>query len=259
MPRTRIFLTVAVSVGCIVQSGSARTQDGPEGVLFPDTATHAGNVDVMRWYHPNMTVVSLPDTLVFLYRPHNALPLDSLADAENLRGAVNGSFFDGVRGNASHAGWLSLYGKRVTPLMDDRQLTHIVRVSDSGRKIDCIPVHGFAPSADAGVLEFQTGPLVLDSGVVREDLIRASINGPSRHTRTLLATIDRTRLFFITVTDYVTLSELGAILKRLSVFQTGRLDVVNLDGGSSVALYLRNAAGFNFNAEDRLPIVVGFH
>jgi hypothetical protein len=48
------------------------------------------------------------------------------------------------------------------------------------------------------------------------------------------------------------------MLRRLSVFQNGRLDVINLDGGSSVALYLRDVPGANLNADDRLPILIGF-
>jgi len=41
--------------------------------------------------------------------------------------------------------------------------------------------------------------------------------------------------------------------------QGGRLDVLNLDGGSSVTLYLRDARGWDYNAGDRLPILIGFH
>jgi hypothetical protein len=211
------------------------------------------------WKHPHVTVVEVPDTLVFCYLPRNDAPLDSIARRESLRCVINGSFFEGPRGNASHAGWLSLYGLKVTPVMDDRQLTHIVRNNGTQRTIEFLPVRPFEASNDTRLLEFQTGPLIIENGRIREDLIRASINGSSRHTRTLLATLDHRRCFFITVTDRVTLTELADTLLRLNVFQDARLDVVNLDGGSSVALYFRDIPGLNSNADDRLPILIGFH
>ena len=238
---------------------SAQPGISVSGILIPDSTIRSGDITVRIWQHPRMTIVEIPDTLVFLYLPRNDLPLDSIARKNNLRGIVNCSFFDGVRGNARHAGWLSLYGERVTPLLDDRQLSHIVRFSGTSRKIECVPVKSFVPTRDQAVLEFQTGPLVIDSGKVRDDLITRSINGSTPHTRTLLAVLDRRQPFFVTVTDRVSLSELGAILRRISIFQHGRLDVVNLDGGSSVALYLRDLSGLNYNAGDRLPILIGFH
>ncbi len=205
-----------------------------------------------------MTVVEVPDTLTFLYLPRNDVPLDSIARREKFRAVINGSFFDGTRGNASHAGWLSMYGMNVTPMMDDRQLTHVVRIDGSKRRVNFLPVVSFVPSKDRHLLEFQTGPLIIENGRIREDLIRSSINGSSRHTRSLLATLNHRRCFFITVTDRVTLTDLAATLLHLSVFIRGRLDVVDLDGGSSVALYLKGAPGFNFNVRDRLPILIGF-
>jgi exopolysaccharide biosynthesis protein len=206
-----------------------------------------------------MVIVGVPDTVVFCYHPRNDAPLDSIARRERLRCVINGSFFNGVRGNAGHAGWLSLYGKQVTPLMDDRQLTHVVRINGAKHATTCLPARSFSPSTDPGDVEFQTGPLVVDNGRIREDLIRSSINGSSAHTRTLLATLDHRRCFFITVSERVTLSDLAATLVRLGIFKKGRLDVVNLDGGSSVALYVRDVPYANVNVDDRLPILIGFH
>lgn len=227
-------------------------------VFFPDSIARVGNVTAAIWAHPRLTVVDVPDTLAFYYLPQNDATLDSIARREDLRCLINGSFFNGARGDASHAGWLSQYGHRVTPLMDDRQLTHIVRNNGTKRTITFLPVRSFVASEDPHLLEFQTGPLVIETGRIREDLIRSSINGATRHTRSLLATLDQHRCFFITVTERVTLTELAATLRRLSVFQNGRLDVINLDGGSSVALYLRDVPGVNSNAGDRLPILIGF-
>jgi exopolysaccharide biosynthesis protein len=258
MSNRSITCLTVIGLTFTIACSSAQTPAIGSEVLSPDSIARSGNVMVAMWKHPSMTIVEVPDTLVFFYLPRNNLPLDSVARRENLRCLINGSFFNGARGNASHAGWLSLYGHRITPLMDDRQLTHVVRSNGTKRTIEFLPARSFVSSGDPHLLEFQTGPLVIEMGRIQEDLIRSSINGPTRHTRSLLATLDRHRCFFITVTEQVTLIDLAATIRRLSVFQNGRLDVINLDGGSSVALYVREVPGVNSNADDRLPILIGF-
>ena len=250
---------IALLTASAIAFANAQTRTESTQPCRPDSTVTLGDFVVMSWHHPRMTVIGVPDTLGFLYRPHNDAPLDSVARQEHFRCIVNASFFDGVRGNATHAGFLSLYGHPLTPAMDDRQLTHIVRIDGTLGSIAFLPVRSFLPSDNPHAVEFQTGPLVIDSGVIRNDLIRSSINGSTPHTRTLLATLNRHRSFLITVTDRVSLFELADILPRLDVFQGKRLDVINLDGGSSVALYIRDLPRWNYNADDRLPILIGFH
>jgi hypothetical protein len=252
-------MTFGFALAFIFASGPAQTLPGTPAVLRPDTVATIGNVTVTRWHSPRMTVVEVPDTLVFWYRPHNDAPLDSVARREDFRCLINGSFFDGARGDAGHAGWLSQYGLRISPLRDDRQLTHIVRCNGTTRIVEFLSARSFETSGDHALLEFQTGPLIIDGGDIRADLIQSSINGPTRHTRSLLATLDRHRCFLITVTEQVRLFDLAATVQRLSIFQNGRLDVINLDGGSSVALFLRDVHDANYNVDDRLPILIGFH
>jgi exopolysaccharide biosynthesis protein len=230
-----------------------------EGGAPPDTSFYAGSVFVMARTSPRMIVVRVPDTLVFLYDPRNVATVDSIARRENLRCAINGSFFSGIRGNASHAGLLALYGLSVSPALVDRQLTHVVRIHSAAHAIEFFPAKSFADSLDPRTVEFQTGPMVIEGGNVREDLIRSSINGMTKHTRTLIAALDHKDLYFVTVTEPVALDSLASSLLRISAFRGRRLDVVNLDGGSSVALYLKDAPGWNYNAGDRLPVLIGFH
>ncbi len=257
--KNRYALYIVLALAASIHPWShGRPFSGGSTFLTPDSTFTAGDVTVRVWNHPRMVIVGVPDTVVFCYLPRNDAPLDSIARRERLRCVINGSFFNGVRGNAGHAGWLSLYGRGITPLMDDRQLTHVIRINGVRHTTTCLPVKLFSPSTDPGEVEFQTGPLVIDNGKIREDLIRSSINGSSAHTRTLLATLDHRRCFFITVSERVRLSDLAATLMRLSIFKEGRLDVVNLDGGSSVALYVRDVPYANVNIDDRLPILIGF-
>jgi exopolysaccharide biosynthesis protein len=255
--RFAFYLLLALTA--LANPGSqAQSPANDSSTIPPDSTVTIGDMTVRVWNHPRMVIVSVPDTVVFCYLPRNGAPLDSVARREDLRCLINGSFFNGVRGDASHAGLLSIYGKYITPLMDDRQLTHVVRTSGSRHTTSFLPVRSFKHSTDPGDVEFQTGPLIIENGKIRDDLIRSSINGSSRHTRTLLATLDHHRCFFITVDERVTLSDLAASLVRLRMFKEGRLDVVNLDGGSSVALYLRDVPHASVNVDDRLPILIGF-
>jgi exopolysaccharide biosynthesis protein len=114
------------------------------------------------------------------------------------------------------------------------------------------------PSRDPRLVEFQTGPLIIEDGRIRSDLITASINGSSRHTRSLLATMDHRRCYLIAATERMTLVEVAAALLRVPDFRHGRLDVINLDGGSSVALYVQGTRGLWYNEADHLPILIGF-
>jgi len=254
-----MVLTTLLCLSAVCASAQVKDRPSENSQLSPDTVAIAGSVRVSLWDHRRIVVVEVPDTLTFLYLPHNEIPLDSLARRENLRCLINGSFFQGVRGNAQHAGWLAMYGQKLTPTMDDRQLTHVVVSNGSAWSTTFVPARTFAGPTGPAKLEFQTGPLIIENGRIREDLIRGSINGSTAHARTLLATIDQRRCFFISVTSRMTLSDLAAGLVRFSIFSGGRLDVIDLDGGSSVALYVRDVPLVNTNVHDRLPIVIGFH
>ncbi len=202
-------------------SASRARQSGPggDGPILPDTTISIGTVTFMSWKSPAAIIVSVPDTLVFLYIPQNAAAADSVARRENLRGLINGSYFSGVRGDAKHAGLLAMYGRVISPETPDRQLTHIVRINGAARTVEFFPAGSFTPGRDPHTVEFQSGPLLIEGGIVREDLVRSSINGSGSHARTLLATLDHTKCYFVSVTERVTLGELGAWLRRLSVFQ----------------------------------------
>ena len=258
-PCRAVSFAAAFTFVLTLTTAISRTNAGETGKAVPDSTIRSGSLTIMWWKSPAMTIVPVGDTLVFLYSPHNGASVDSVARKNNLRCLINGSFFSGVRGDAYHAGLLTLYGNPVSPALADRQLTHVVRINSTAHTVTFLPAESIIPSVDPHVVEFQTGPLVIEEGKVREDLIRSSINGVTPHTRTLLATLDGRRCFFVTVTEKVVLNDLATSLRGLSVFQGGRLDVMNLDGGSSVALYLRDTPGWNYNAGDRLPILIGFH
>lgn len=205
----------------------------------------------------SMTIISIADTFDFVFIPKNAKSIKSVAKKSNYKIMINGSFFSGTRLAARHAGWLRLFGITYSPLGQDRQVSHVFRYNLDENKAELIPYQKFSPTGDNRSIEFQTGPLVVDSNRVAQRYIEESINGLSKHTRTLLAITDQQHFHFITVRERVSLDELGNYLTSLAIFATKRLDVVNLDGGPSVALYVEKYPKLNYNADARLPILLG--
>jgi hypothetical protein len=224
----------------------------PPGKVYYDSPNETSVYDDF-----GMTIVSVVHGFDFLFVPDNVDALESVARAHHYRFVINGSFFDGSAMHAGHSGWLRIYGKTYSPLRPDVQLTHIVRFDSISGKTSFINMDGFTPTNDDHSIEFQTGPLIIDSNRVALPLIQHSINGSGKYKRTLMAVTDNRGLFLITVRNRVSLDSLANYLLSLSLFASHRLDVVNLDGGSSVALFVQNHPELNYNEGSHLPMLIG--
>ncbi len=243
-----IFLMLA---GCSVGTPRQSLPDQPSGIL------HDSDLVVYQFDRYDMTIVGTKGAVTFVYRPHQPPTVRASAESLGFRCVINGSYFEGTQLHAKHAGWLSLHGDSITPVMDDRQLYAVVRLIRSPAEVDIIPLQEFHSSPGPDVVEFQTGPIVVDSNNVAVDAIDASINGRGSYRRTLLAKTGDGMKWLLTVRKSVALDELGAYLITLPMFRGKRLDVVNLDGGPSVALCLTHHHALDFNAGARLPILLG--
>lgn len=252
-------LALFLSVGCILlvslvmQSIRAEAQT----IAQPDSQFKDGANDVYCIKKYRMTIVSVGRSLEFVFVPKNAPPIDSIALRSRFRFVINGSYFDGNNLEAGHAGWLKLFGVTIASIRDEAQLSHIVRIDTSSHSTTFIDYTRFDSTASRSTIEFQTGPLVVDNNRVAEKYINASINGLGKYRRSLLATLNGFDLYFISVQEYVSLDDLGAYLLSLSIFSGKRLSVINLDGGSSVALYAKNFPSLSYNGHARLPILLG--
>lgn len=158
-----------------------------------------------------------------------------------------------------HAGWLSIFGTQYTPLKDDRQLSHMVVLDTSVGYIDFPSLDLWDSSMTSKTsLEFQSGPLVIDANTVDTLSINASINGKSLHLRTFLAYTDEGNMkYFIISRRAGSLAKIAEQLLTLPIFEEKKLSVMNLDGGSSTALYSQKHPGLNFNENHPLPIMLG--
>jgi hypothetical protein len=223
----------------------------------PDTTFVDGQYRVYLFRQFDMTILTVPNGFNYLFTPKAVPSLLSVAQAGQHRFMINGSFFDGTRLDAQHSGWLHILGQSFGSVWDNRQLTHIVRFDKNSGTMEFIASKAFKPSQDDRSIEFQTGPLVIENNEVALPLISHSINGSGRYTRTLIAVCNRNEIMFITVRKPVSLDVLARFLLTLSIFDQKRLNVVNLDGGPSVAFYARAFPKLNYNVDDHLPLLLG--
>lgn len=210
------------------------------------------------YYFPKyqMTVMNISNKdLDYFYFTQNPPTLSSIAQERNCEIAFNASYFAGEKENASHVGLLSIWGHQYVPLGVDNQLTHVAVFNKLSQSVQFFDANSYQSAPSVEKLEFQTGPLVLEDGIVQDGFIMNSKHGKFRHKRLLLARNNSNQTFVIIVRSQVDLIELGNFLKGLSILGEG-VDVLNLDGGKSVALWSRNYSNENYNENDTLPLVI---
>ena len=249
------LLCPAVCVLFFVHVNTQLIQAQP--VRNADTTYADGLNKIYVYKELDLTILSVHHGFEYLFVPKDVGSFETVARKKDFRFMINASFFDGERLDAQHAGWLRILGTSYAPVRHDRQLTHIVRFDTLTGKTDFASWKEFRPTQNDHTIEFQTGPLVVRQNLVTSTFIANSINGTGRYTRTLIAVSDRNELWFITVRKPVSLDSLGWFLLSLSVFQKKHIDVVNLDGGPSVAFYARAFPIFDYNTDDHLPLLLG--
>ncbi|MEA5471496.1 phosphodiester glycosidase family protein [Spirulina sp. 06S082] len=203
-----------------------------------------------------IVIVSFSSRFDLIYHPTKALPLKDIAQHFDYRYVMNGSFFEGDRLNAKHAGWLSILGMNHSLVKEDPQLSHVVRYDPSSEAIEFLPLEEFNPLISDNYIEFQTGPLIIRNNKLAEKYIKESINGLGDYKRALLAYTNDQQKYFIITKEVVSLDDLGEYLLTLPIFSGKIFNAINLDGGPSVALYSKDYPELNYNEEDRLPILL---
>lgn len=214
-----------------------------------DNDIHAYTFDLY-----DMSIIAFRSSFEVVYEPAQRLSIHQVGKSFNYRYLVNGSFFEW---SGEHAGWLSISGNNLTPLKQDRQLTHIAVVNTTTNQLIFRSAESWKPSMSGKAnIEFQTGPLVVQGNVLDMASIHQSINGLRAHQRTLLAQTEEDMMkFFIIVRRPGRLDTIGEDLLKLSIFEGKTLSVINLDGGPSVALDSQAHPELNHNEHAVLPIL----
>ncbi len=172
---------------------------------------------------------------------------------------VNWSYFGyGTWGNRVYAWLLKVMDVVKSPIrFDDKNLSHVVRYNYWTDEITFIPNKEYAPLTWQMTLEFQVWPQVISWWVVQTGCINDSWHGTTKHYRTLLAVDSVKRKYLIVVASKVDLNQLGQVLLDMDVFKNKAINVMNLDGWSSTAMYSSVYPELNYNTDTRLPIWLG--
>lgn len=228
--------------------------------ITPDEKIIDGNITVYSYLKEHrLRIVSIPDSIHYVCSPKNSKQFSQIASEMNFRYMVNATYFSGPSTDARHAGWLWIYGTLYEHTAEDKQLTHVVCIDRLNKKISYTYYKDFTTEFNKECLEFQTGPLIIENSKLAETYINSSINGLKKAPRTMLASLDNKQMFFIISESYQDLITLGNYIMKLSVFYGKKLDVVNLDGGPSTALYSKNDSKLNYNNYAVLPFLLGVY
>ncbi|MDM8560034.1 phosphodiester glycosidase family protein [Candidatus Parabeggiatoa sp. HSG14] len=214
------------------------------------------NVEAEIYDEDGVVIIEFDNKFEYLYFPTRPPTVSDVGKLYGYKYIINGSFFDGWRGNSKHAGWLKIFGQIHSQIKKDKQLTHIVIVNANG-KLEFVDYHDFIASEKSQqTIEFQTGPLILYKNKVTMRYINSSINGNGKYSRSLIGFTSDGKKYFIVTKVPFSLSELANILLKNSVFQGKELSVMNLDGGPSVALYVKDNPTLSINVNGKLPLLL---
>lgn len=196
--------------------------------------------------------VIFPDQNIKLFNNTELKTTQDLTDAFDFNYVINAGFF---LEDKSHAGLLLLNSEIKVPLARlDKQLSHVVTFDNS--TINFIDKNDFI---DDGVQNaFQVGPLFIDKNNIREDLINNSINGRGRYLRSILGVTESGKSFFIAFTRPKSLNEVYEYILELKDLKNEIVSAVNLDGGSSVAIFSSKDDTFTFGSQKKLPFFLGW-
>src|SRR5215470_14938668 len=74
----------------------------------------------------DISIIAFWSNFEIVYEPSQRSSIQQVRQSFKYRCLINGSFLEWTR---EHAGWLSISGNHVTPLKQDRQLTHVATLN----------------------------------------------------------------------------------------------------------------------------------
>ncbi len=211
----------------------------------------------LTYYHEKdagLTVVLFKEPINFYIQSQVTQTISEASRIHGYKVAINGSYFTPTY---KHAGLLYNNNTTTVPLARlDHQLSAVVLAASTS--LQFVPVSEFTTNMLASTtLAFQTGPLVIAKNVIAADSINESLNGNGEYMRTLLGKTENDQAFFVIVSARKTLPDIAAKLLSLKLFANDTISVVNLDGGPSTALFVRDRPELNFREAKYLPIIIG--
>lgn len=189
------------------------------------------------------------------YEPNTTRSVEDTALDSGLSNVINGGFFTPTE---QHAGLLMINGEQVIAnAPGDNQVTHVAIFNNNRATLEFVRSTEFKASnySTSAYTAFQSGPLIIADDIVQTNFIDNSLNGAERTRRSLLGVNENQQVFFITTRLSYSLEELASILLEMDELGTS-ISILNLDGGSSVALYSADNKSFQIGESKTLPILL---
>lgn len=208
----------------------------------------------------HMTIIKIPEISEFLFLNDPGRPLAEVASDSGYALAVNASYFDyekplpldRTKTRFLHAGFLRIKDSLHADLMaEERQLTALLAYDFERKHAEHFTLDELKDT-EAYDFVVQTGPQIIRDGIVQGEEIKNSINGMGEYARTAFASVDGEGHYIILVKKTllgggIDLIKMGEVLLESGLFE-GNLNVVNLDGGSSTSLYMRDNPDMTFHS-----------
>jgi len=258
MNKVTVFLVTLYSftlLTCSTRSGIL-----PENIPAMVTMQRSGKLVIYSLEEYQMTIVKIPEITAYKFLQNPGNPLDVIAADNDYSLVVNGSYFDYASQDSVtradltflHAGYLKIQDSIYADIMEqDRQLSTLFAYDFESHQAGYFKLDEL-DQTEAYDLVIQTGPQIIQDSKIQYEKIRRSLNGLGQHARTAFATVNGTEHYIIVtrktmISPGMNLEEVGQVLLNTGIFN-GNLNVVNLDGGSSTSLYLKNHPELSFQS-----------
>lgn len=199
------------------------------------------------------TVSKLSPSIVYDTKQTKTVKDVGISNAFNV--LINGGFF--LEDN-KYAGALVIDRQVISqPAPLDTQLSHVVAYTAETKSYEFIVTPDFNINHPYD-LAFQTGPLFIDNNIVQNSFIEGAVNGTGEYQRSFFGVTTEGEVIVGITTQKYTLNELADMLLKSDTLKNKVITVINLDGGSSVALFLGENNASNFGQFKVLPVLLGF-
>lgn len=199
----------------------------------------------------DINVFKSPDSK--LYTPKK------LALENNNQVVINGGYFTETK---AYIGLLWDGQTRFAPLSaSNPQATHVAHFNKNSKLLDFISSSEFTNSDfqdNSDHIYFQTGPIIIDRNEVQNTFIDRSLNGNQSSLRSFIGFTESGKIFVGTTSQGYDLRSLGKMLITKDFFEGEVISVINLDGGSSTALYSAENPEISFRDFKELPYLIEF-
>lgn len=264
MSKLKLVLLILIIGGLIIGGIKLLESSLVKDNSTPSVLSSLIESDNISWYQDpdkNFNLAIFKQPIVVTFVDKEATQLEDQANIAGYKLAINGGYLRGDSYlDAEYAGLLQIKGKAMYQIATgDNQLTHIVVYDEDADILKFEPASNFPREnyTSESYTLFQTGPLLIKDNVVQVNLINKAPNGTERALRTVLGYTNTGEKFVVVTRSSFTLEKLADTILNLDIFKGKIINVVNLDGGTSSAMFSKELSQFNFGSSKRLPAVIG--